>query len=120
MWWKFVRLFGKVEAIFENAALGRLSSEMLAKGKTALPGHTLFHFQASPFALRVRRELIRHGVAIPMKDILEDAAAQSELVSQGKRDQVPCLRIEVTGAPTRWLYESGDIVEYLRNKFSNG
>lgn len=37
----------------------------------------------------------------------------SELMQGGGKTQVPCLRIE-TGAEDRWMYESDDIIAYLR------
>jgi glutathione S-transferase len=79
----------------------------------------LYHFRASPYALKVRLALSKLGVAIEMKDILEDDVAQAELVEYGKRDQVPCLKLPGSGAPDQWLYESSKIVKYLREKAEN-
>jgi glutathione S-transferase len=47
-----------------------------------------------------------------MRDTRQDAAAAEELVKVGGKQQVPCLFID--GAP---LYESGDIVTWLRSRF---
>ncbi|MBC7690661.1 MAG: glutathione S-transferase N-terminal domain-containing protein [Methylotenera sp.] len=83
-------------------------------------GHTLYHFQVSPYAWIVRRTLVKWGIPIPMRDILEDPAAWKELVTQGGKDQVPCLKIETPGAQTRWMYESRDIIAYLKQKSKQG
>jgi glutaredoxin len=83
-----------------------------AAAPRAVPGHTLYHFQFSPYAYRVRRAMRRIGLVIPLRDVLLDQEAFRELVKQGGKDQVPCLRID-SPEGTRWMYESKDIVEYL-------
>lgn len=40
------------------------------------------------------------------------AAYAEELIKQGGKRQVPCLRIE-QGSKVKWLYESADIVAYI-------
>ena len=81
----------------------------------AMEIHTLYQFETCPFCARVRRFLIESGLSVPMKDVQRDPAARRELVEGGGSGMVPCLRIERDGAVT-WLYESLDIIEYLRNR----
>jgi glutathione S-transferase len=38
----------------------------------------------------------------------------ADLIAGGGKDQVPCLRIENDDGDVRWLYESIDIVRYLK------
>jgi glutathione S-transferase len=49
-----------------------------------------------------------NGIEMPLKSTTE-AANRETLIAVGGSRQVPCLFID--GAP---LYESGDIIEYLR------
>lgn len=77
---------------------------------------TLYHLEACPFCVKVRRQIRRQGLRIAMKDIRRDVGADAELVAGGKLDQVPCLRIERDGA-TEWLYESAAINRYLQTQF---
>jgi glutathione S-transferase len=77
-----------------------------------VPGHTLYHFWVSPYARKVRRAIYSRKLDIPFKDVLSDQQAWEELVRQGGKDQVPCLRIE-TKEGTRWMYESRQIIDYL-------
>ena len=72
----------------------------------------LYQYDACPFCARVRQYLAGAGIELPTKDTQRDAAAFRELVMGGGRATVPCLRIE-TDSGVRWLYESGDIIEYL-------
>lgn len=78
-----------------------------------IPGHTLYHFYVSPYAMRVRKALHQLGLSVPMKDVLSDSDALAELIKHGGKDQVPCLRIE-TKDGVKWMYESLQIVAYLK------
>ena len=65
--------------------------------------------------MQVRQFLEVNGIAIPLRDIHRDPQAHQELVAGGGSQQVPCLRIE-SADQVRWLYESADIISYLRER----
>jgi len=75
--------------------------------------YTLYQFESCPFCARVRRYLAEAGIDMPMKDTLRDPQARQELMAGGGDSMVPCLRIERAGE-VRWMYESLDIIAYLR------
>ncbi len=75
---------------------------------------SLYHFQACPFCARTRQVIDLLGLDIPKKDTRLKPAYRTELVQQGGRSQVPCLKIETLDGQTEWLYESSDIIKYLR------
>ena len=77
--------------------------------------YTLYQFESCPYCARVRRYLEEAGIEMPMKDTLRDPVARRELLAGGGDTMVPCLRIERDGE-VRWLYESLDIVAYLRER----
>ncbi len=76
----------------------------------------LYHFQACPFCVIVRRNIQRLGLNIEMRDVKRDKKYDQELVAGGGQFQVPCLRIENEGK-FEWMYESADINEYLTKRF---
>ncbi|TAM99764.1 MAG: glutaredoxin [Rhodanobacteraceae bacterium] len=78
----------------------------------------LYYFATCPYCLRVRRTIDRLHVDIALRDIHRDPVACRELVNGGGRRTVPCLRIDAEGRLT-WLYESTDIVHYLKQRFAN-
>jgi glutathione S-transferase len=80
-----------------------------------MASYQLFHTTSCPYCVRVRKFLDASGIEIPLRDTMFDAAARQELISGGGRATVPCLRIETDGAVS-WLYESLDIIEYLRQQ----
>lgn len=58
------------------------------------------------------------GIDFPMYDILQSSNHKQDLKAGGGNTTVPCLKIVEEGK-TRWLYESGDIVRYLQQKFAS-
>ncbi len=74
----------------------------------------LYYFPSCPFCQLVLSELpqIKHEVAL--RNIMENIDYRNELMAGGGKTQVPCLRIS-DGASEQWMYESRDIVEYLKN-----
>lgn len=79
------------------------------------PRLTLYHSPTCMFCIRVWQAIKQFGLSIEGKDISRDPAARQELVNGGGRGMVPCLLIE-EGGSRRWLYESADIISYLREQ----
>jgi len=79
---------------------------------------SMYQFETCPFCVKVRRELKRHALHIELRDAKNDAELKAELVREGGRHKVPCLRIEKADDSVEWLYESNDIVAYLKNQFN--
>ena len=73
----------------------------------------IYEMLACPFCVKVRREIKRLGLNIERIDVKKNAADMDTLMTQGGKFQVPCLRIEHQQS-VEWLYESSDIIKYLR------
>lgn len=78
----------------------------------------LYQFKTCPFCIKVRREMRRLSLAIELRDTQHDADHRATLLQGGGRSMVPCLRIADAQGNDRWLYESADIVAYLRGRFA--
>jgi hypothetical protein len=63
--------------------------------------------------VKVRRQMKRRAVNIPMKEINEAPSNYQELMAGGKIDQVPCLRYRDDAGAVHWMYESDDINAFL-------
>jgi glutathione S-transferase len=72
----------------------------------------LYQFKAWPFCVKVRRAIKREGLKIETRDAKNNQQFRQELLEQGGKIKVPCLRIEKNGQ-VEWLYESNDIIAYL-------
>ena len=78
----------------------------------------LYHFEACPFCVRVRREIKRLGIPIEMREVKRNRSFHDELMAGGKNFQVPCLRIQ-DPTQARWMYESAEINRYLQAEFGH-
>lgn len=79
-------------------------------------GLSLYQFHACPFCIRTRRAIHRLNVPIALRDAQHDPRHRADLLAGGGKIQVPCLRIEESGAD-HWLYESKAIIDYLEGRF---
>ncbi len=77
----------------------------------------LYQFRACPFCVKVRRAMHALNLNIECRDALDNNQFRQELLEQGGRVKVPCLRIEEAGE-VRWMYESNDIIQYLQERFA--
>lgn len=83
-------------------------------------GLTLYHFHSCAFCARVRQVIRSLSLNVELRDIRLTPAHYRDLVMQGGRPSVPCLRIESPGlTQPRWMYESRDIITYLIVEFGN-
>lgn len=83
----------------------------------ACRGLALYEFERCPFCLRVLSEIKRLNLDITLRNTQKDPGARQELQKGGGRTMVPCLRIDHASGQTEWLYESSDIVAWLRKRF---
>ena len=82
----------------------------------AVSGLSLYQFKACPFCVKVRRHMRRRSIKIELKDAKSDLAIKDELVREGGKHKVPCLRIEENNTDVRWLYSSDEICRFLGTK----
>ncbi|MDH5392947.1 MAG: glutathione S-transferase N-terminal domain-containing protein [Gammaproteobacteria bacterium] len=79
---------------------------------------SLYQFYACPFCIKTRRAIHALNINIEYRDAANDTDHRNDLLKQGGQIKVPCLRIEESSG-TRWLYESSDIIDYLKQQFEN-
>ncbi len=75
---------------------------------------SLYQLPACPFCVKVRRAIKRGGLNIDIKNINRDERLRQELIEQGGKRTVPCLKIVDQQSQVTWLYESSDIKQYLQ------
>ena len=64
----------------------------------------------------MRRELRRHAINIELRDARNDEGHKQALMDGGGRYKVPCLHISNEAGEPIWLYESNDIITYLKKE----
>ena len=83
---------------------------------TRLKNITLYHRPTCPFCIRVRLFLAQNNIHVEEKNVSVDYEAQTTLIQEGGKRQVPAISIQDNDGNTSWLYESGDIIQYLKNE----
>ena len=81
----------------------------------SLPGHQLYYFSTCPYCILVRLYLWWSDIRIPLKEIMFHPENNADLIAGGGKSQVPCLRIEDENGDVSWMYESLDIIRYLKS-----
>lgn len=93
--------------------LGSFSLTSFSFHATKIANHhysvVLYSNPRCPYCKKVISYLDSQGKQIPIKDVT-DPANRSELLKIGGKTQVPCLVID-----GKALYESSDIIEWLKN-----
>jgi glutaredoxin len=80
---------------------------------------TLYQFSTCPFCLKVRQEMRALSLPIARRDVQHNLANREELVQGGGAHKVPCLKVSEPDGQTRWIYDSGAIISYLRGRFAS-
>ena len=78
-------------------------------------GMALYQFKACPFCVKVRRHMRKYALNIELRDAKNDQKSKHELIVEGGKHKVPCLRID-DKQNTTWLYSSNDICAFLDKK----
>lgn len=78
----------------------------------------LYQFKQCPFCVKTRRTIHRLALNIEKRDARNDPKWNQELISEGGKYQVPCLKITADDGTVQWMYESTDINQFLDEKFS--
>ena len=79
----------------------------------------LYQFHACPFCVITRRAMRRLGLNIELRDAQNDPRWEQDLIEQGGKRQVPCLRVSDEDGKVEWLYESKDIRRYLEQRYGD-
>ncbi len=79
---------------------------------------SLYQFNSCPFCIKVRRQIKRQSLNIALLDAQHNQQHRDELLAGGGAIKVPCLKIVSETGETTWMYESNDIIQYLKDNFS--
>jgi len=77
----------------------------------------LYHFKTCPFCIKVRHEMARLSLSIALRDAQHNPEHRADLQNGGGKIQTPCLQITDEQGNVQWMYESGNIIKYLQQRF---
>jgi len=111
--WPIGRLILLINFVFSPKSPKRSSTEQ-AKFDDVTKNLSLYQLPSCPFCVKVRRTMKREGLNIELRNINQKNDYREELISEGGKKTVPCLRIDKTDGQVQWLYESSDVIAHLQ------
>lgn len=112
--WPIGQLILLLNFIFSPRSPKRAAEEQ-AKIDDRTQSLSLYQLPSCPFCVKVRRTMKREGLKIELRNISGKNDFREELIREGGKRTVPCLRIEKSDGQVQWLYESSDVVAHLQN-----
>lgn len=92
--------------------------EMQQKIDQEVRNLVLYQFKTCPFCIKVKRNNKRLSLNIETRDAQHNKIYREELLQGGGQIKVPCLKIIDDNGNDRWMYESNDIMDYLKDRFA--
>ncbi|WP_114972647.1 glutaredoxin family protein [Rhodoferax ferrireducens] len=77
----------------------------------------LYQYRTCPFCIKVRQEMRRLSLKIERLNVQKMGKNREDLMLGGGQVKLPCLKITDQAGNSQWLYDSGEIVAYLRGRF---
>ena len=111
--WPIGRLILLLNFIFSPRSPKR-SVEEQQKFDEKTQNLSLYQLPSCPFCVKVRRAIKREGLNIELRNINQENDYREELIREGGKRTVPCLRIEKSNGQVEWLYESSEVVAHLQ------
>jgi len=96
---------------------GKRTPQYQQQVEEAVSSHSLYQLPTCPFCVKVRRAMRRLNLPIELRDVRADGRHRQDLISEGGKMKVPCLRIDHEDGHSEWMYESDEIVAYLNRRF---
>ena len=74
----------------------------------------LYHYDSCPYCARTRHAIQQLTTNVELRNIQHVNQHRQDLIQGGGKKQVPCLRIKHENGAIQWLYESDDIINFLK------
>jgi len=113
--WILVRLVLGYDLLVRPAPMKRDPADQ-AKLDAETAKFVLYQFNACPFCVKVRREIRRYALNIELRDARNDEKHKADLIGGGGKHKVPCLQVKTESGGVTWLYESSEIISYLKSE----
>jgi glutaredoxin len=111
--WIIGRIILLLNFIFSPSSKKR-APELQAEVDASTQHLILYQLPACPFCVKVRRSMKRDGVNVELRNINKNEDYREELIREGGKRTVPCLKITDDNQKVTWLYESSDVIGYLK------
>ena len=111
--WPIGQLILLLNLIFSPRSPKRAAGEQ-AKIDDKTKTLSLYQLPSCPFCVKVRRTMKREGLKVELRNISGNNNFSEELIREGGKRKVPCLRIEKENGEVQWLYDSNEVIVHLQ------
>ena len=116
---KLIRLvLGRIiiflDNIFPPKVLNRDSISQININKIT-SAYKLYQYHACPFCVKVRRFFKKESLMVELFDA-KNPDFKEELTKNGGKQKVPCLKVVLKNNQFAWIYESKDIIEFIKKE----
>ena len=80
--------------------------------------YKLYQYYACPFCVKVRRFLRKESINIELIDA-KNQIYKKQLIENGGKLKVPCLRVESKKNQVKWIYESNEIIHFISEEIKS-
>jgi len=111
------RLIGPIMLLLDKLTTPKGINHPIAKQQRldqTTQNFALYQFKTCPFCMKVRREIKRQSLNIELRDAQHDEQHRQQLLNGGGQIKVPCLKIKNKQGEHHWLYESSEVIQYLK------
>lgn len=91
-----------------------MSAANTANRNNGIKSLSLYHYTACPFCAITRQAIAANNYPVELRNIQKQTQHRKDLLKGGGKQQVPCLRIQKDDGSETWMYESSDIISYLK------
>lgn len=77
---------------------------------------TLYQFKTCPFCIKARKTISGLSLNIETRDAQHDLQNREDLLKGGGKIKVPCLRVAGKDGKETWVYDSNEIIQYLKKE----
>ena len=109
--WILGKTIISLDIVFSPKALNRNSASQIKINKIT-NSYKLYQYHACPFCVKVRRFFKKESLNIDLIDAKKEIF-KLDLIQNGGKQKVPCLKVQLKNKQVRWIYESGDIIEFI-------
>ena len=115
--WVLGRVIILLDVLFSPKPLNRSKTLQFNIDKIT-KNYKLYQYYTCPFCVKVRRFFKKKSLKIELIDAKKEHH-KHDLIQNGGRQKVPCLRVQLENKTIRWIYESNDIIDFISREIES-
>ena len=115
--WVLGRVIIFLDVLFSPKPLNRSKTLQFNIDKIT-KNYKLYQYYTCPFCVKVRRFFKKKSLKIELINAKKEHH-KHDLIQNGGRQKVPCLRVQLENKTIRWIYESNNIIDFISREIES-